>query len=123
MKRPSRFRSFLSFKSKTVLLDEAGGSPSAPNTVFQVWGHIGSATGNEQWVAQEQRSQTEVIIEIARRDDVNADMLVTDRAGRVFEVLAVPADDDTPRFMFIPCRRYRDTVEAPKGLQAVPADS
>ncbi len=110
--RPSKFRSYLSFQSKTAQADDEGGRQEKPNTICQVWGHVGAASGSESWLANELRSVVEYSVTIAKRNDIKADMLVVDRKGRVLEVLAVVDDDDDARFIKIPCRQYRENTQA-----------
>ena len=108
---PPKFRTLLSFKSKTLVPDGEGGGAVVNNTVVQVWGHVGAASGSETYIANQLKAQTEYILTVAVNRAIKADMLVTDRAGRVLEVLDVLDDDDMPRFMRVPCRQFREKNE------------
>lgn len=112
---PPRFRSLLAFKSKTLQVDDEGGAAAIPNTVVEVWGHVGLASGSENYIAEQLRSQTEFVLIVANNPAIKADMTVTTRDGRVLEVLDVLRDDTLPRFLRIPCRQYREKTDEPGG--------
>lgn len=108
MNRPSRARTLMAFKSVTRQPDDEGGLHEAMNAVALVWGALKMATGSESYVAEQLRSQVESTFETARRTDIKADMRATGRDSREWEVLAVVADDEHPRFMRVLLRQYRE---------------
>lgn len=111
--RPSQYRSLLTFKERVTQADDEGGVSVVENAKVQAWGNVGNASGSESYVAEQLRSQVEFTIEMARNAAVKADMIVTDRLGRVMEVIGAPLlDDDHPRTMRVLCRQYREKREA-----------
>lgn len=113
MIQPARFRSLLAFKSRSRAADGAGGTSQVLNTVAEQWCNVANASGSESYLAQQLRSDTQFIITTRSNPDIKADMLVVDRNGRILEVLDVLDDDDSPRFMRIPCKQFREKTETP----------
>lgn len=106
-----RFRSLLSFKARTRQADGQGGSAVIENTVCQVWCNVANASGSETFLAQQLRAITTYVITTRVNPLIKADQIVVDRQGRVLEVLDVLNDDNSPRFMRIPCRQYREKTD------------
>lgn len=109
--RPPRLRTFVSFQEQTVQRTPAGGSFTKPNTVAQAWCHAAPASAREAFVADQLRTEVDMVLHLQDNPAIKSNQGATFRDGRVFTVLAVERSDAKPGWIKVFCRQYREETQ------------